>query len=139
MKQAMRDRDKVRLSVLRMVRAAVKNEEIAARRPFSDDEIAGVLRREVKQRQDTMRMIEGADRSDAMAELQAELAVLYGYLPARLDDAAIRAVAAEVIRETGARSRADMGRVMPAVMKRVGAGAEGRTVNRIVQEELAAL
>ncbi len=139
LKQAMRERDKTRLSVLRMVKSAVKYREIEVLHPLSDDEVIAVFRKEVKQRQDALDSVQGMDRADFTAALQAELSVLYAYLPASLSEAEIRAVVSGVVAEVGASSRADMGRVMPVVMKRVGARAEGKTVNRIVQEILSGL
>ncbi len=139
LKQAMRDRDKTRLSVLRMVKSAVKYREIEALHPLSDDEVTAVLRKEVKQRQDALETVQGTDRADFIAALRAELAVLYTYLPASLSEEEIRVIVGEIVAEVGASSRADMGRVMPAVMTRVGARAEGKTVNRVVQEFLSGL
>ncbi|MCY0900768.1 MAG: GatB/YqeY domain-containing protein [Firmicutes bacterium] len=136
LKQAMRDKDKVKLSVLRMVKAAVRNAEIDGRRDLSDDEVIGVLRKEVKQRRETIATLEGSGREDLIAEAEAEILVLSAYLPAALSEAELIAIVREVAEQVGAVSKADMGKLMPAVMKRVGAAAEGRTVNRIVQSVL---
>ncbi|MHB1683203.1 MAG: GatB/YqeY domain-containing protein [Bacilli bacterium] len=134
-----RDRDKTRLSVLRMVKSAVKYREIEVQRPLSDDEATAVLRKEVKLRQDALDTVQGMDRADFTAALRAELAVLYTYLPASLSEEEIRAIVSGIVTEVGATSRADMGKVMSAVMNRVGVRAEGKTVNRIVQEHLSHL
>jgi len=134
--QAMRDKDKVKLSVLRMVKAAVRNAEIDGRRDLSDDEVISVLRKEVKQRRETLATLEGSGREDLIAEAEAEILVLSAYLPAALSDAELIAIVREVAEQVGAVSKADMGKLMAAVMKRVGASAEGRTVNRIVQSVL---
>lgn len=136
LKQAMRDKDKVKLSVLRMVKAAVRNAEIDGRRDLSDDEVIGVLRKEVKQRRETIATLEGSGREDLIAEAEAEILVLSAYLPAALSEAELIAIVREVAEQVGAVSKADIGKLMPAVMKRVGAAAEGRTVNRIVQSVL---
>ncbi len=139
LKQAMRDRDKTRLSVLRMVKSAMKYREIEVHRPLSDDEATAVLRKEVKLRQDALDTVQGMDRADFTAALRAELAVLYTYLPASLSEEEIRVIVSGIVTEVGASSRADMGKVMSAVMNRVGVRAEGKTVNRIVQEHLSHL
>lgn len=139
LKQAMKDRDKTRLSVLRMVKSAVKYREIEVLHPLSDDEVTAVLRKEVKQRQDALETVQGTDRADFIAALRAELSVLYTYLPASLSEEEIRVIVSEVVAEVGASSRADMGKVMPVVMTRVGSRAEGKTVSRVVQEFLSGL
>lgn len=139
LKQAMRDKDKVRLSVLRLVKAAVRNAEIDRRVTLGEEEIIGVLRREVKQRKESLLAIEGAGRDDLVAELNEEISILEEYLPQSLTDEQIQAIVRDVVQEVGAVSKADMGKVMPVVMKKISGQAEGRTVNRIVQEVLSTL
>ena len=139
LKQAMRDKDKVRLSVLRLVKAAVRNAEIDRRVTLGEEEIIGVLRREVKQRKESLLAIEGVGRDDLVAELNEEISILEEYLPQSLTDEQIQAIIRDVVQEVGAVSKADMGKVMPVVMKKISGQAEGRTVNRIVQEVLSTL
>ncbi len=139
LKQAMRDKDKIRLSVLRLVKAAVRNAEIDRRVTLGEEEIIGVLRREVKQRKESLLAIEGAGRDDLVAELNEEISILEEYLPQSLTEEQIQAIVRDVVQEVGAVSKADMGKVMPVVMKQIGGQAEGRTVNRIVQEVLSTL
>ncbi len=135
--QAMRDKNKVRLSVLRMVKAAVRNAEIDSHRTLSDEEVLGVFKKEVKQRKDTLASVAGTDRTDVVQEVEAELAILQEYLPAELSPTEIEAIVAEVVRETGATSKADMGKVMPLVMSKTAGRADGRTVSKIVQDSLS--
>lgn len=135
--QAMKDKDKVRLSVLRMVKSAVRNAEIDAHRTLTDDEVLAVLRKEVKQRRETIATLEGSGRAELIADAKAEIAILSSYLPTALSDDEVRAIIRDVATEIGASMKADMGRLTPAVMKKVGASAEGRTVSRLVQEFLA--
>ncbi|PWI56843.1 GatB/YqeY domain-containing protein [Sulfoacidibacillus thermotolerans] len=137
LKQAMRDKDKVRLSVLRLIKAAMKNQEIESHHALSDEEILSVIRKEVKQRKDALEAVKGSERADFIASVEAELEVLSSYLPAPLALDEIRSIVLDVVRETGASSRADMGKVMPVVMERVGSRAEGKTVSQVVQEVLA--
>lgn len=139
MKQAMRSKDKMRLSVLRLVKAAIRNTEIDKKITLGDEEIVGILRKEVKQRKETMTTIEGSGRDDLIEELKLELEILGEYLPAEMDEAQIELLVQEVIRKVGATSKADLGKVMPVVMKRIGGQAEGRTINRIVQQVLGNL
>lgn len=136
LKQAMKGRDKVRLSVLRMVKSAMQNAAIEARRDLTEDEILAVVRREVKQRNDTLATIAGGGREEAEREIHAEIAILEEYLPAQLGEEELRRLILRVVRETGAASKADMGKVMPLAMKEVGGRADGKTVNRLVQEVL---
>lgn len=139
LKQAMRDKDKVRLSVLRMIKAAMKYQEIEAHQALTDDEVMAVIRKEIKQRKDALETVKGSDRADFIASIEAELEVLYSYLPAQLSLEELRGVVVGVVHETGATSRADMGKVIPVVMNRVGSRAEGKTVSQVVQEVLANL
>lgn len=137
LKRSMKDRDTVRVSVLRMVKAAVKNAEIGGGRPLTDDEILGVMRREVKERNESLEAFRKSSREDLIAASEAELAVLYSYLPAPLTDDEITEIVREVVAAVGARSKADIGKVMPVAMARIGLRGDGRTVNRVVQEILS--
>jgi uncharacterized protein YqeY len=139
MKQAMRSKDKVRLSVLRLVKSAIKNAEIDKRITLGEEEIIGVLRKELKQRKESLLAIEGAGRDDLIAALNEEMQILETYLPQPLREEQIEQLVREAVQEVGAVSKADMGKVMPVVMKKIGGQAEGRIVNRIVQEVLSSL
>ena len=139
MKQAMRSKDKVRLSVLRLVKSAIKNAEIDKRITLGEEEIISVLRKELKQRKESLLAIEGAGRDDLVAALNEETQILETYLPQSLREEQIEQLVREAVQEVGAVSKADMGKVMPVVMKKIGGQAEGRIVNRIVQEVLSSL
>ena len=139
MKQAMRSKDKVRLSVLRLVKSAIKNAEIDKRITLGEEEIISVLRKELKQRKESLLAIEGAGRDDLVAALNEETQILETYLPQSLREEQIEQLVREAVQEVGAASKADMGKVMPVVMKKIGGQAEGRIVNRIVQEVLSSL
>lgn len=139
MKQAMRSKDKVRLSVLRLVKSAIKNAEIDKRITLGEEEIISVLRKELKQRKESLLAIEGAGRDDLIAALNEEMQILETYLPQPLREEQIEQLVREAVQEVGAVSKADMGKVMPVVMKKIGGQADGRIVNRIVQEVLSSL
>ena len=139
MKQAMRSKDKVRLSVLRLVKSAIKNAEIDKRITLGEEEIISVLRKELKQRKESLLAIEGAGRDDLIAALNEEMQILETYLPQPLREEQIEQLVREAVLEVGAVSKADMGKVMPVVMKKIGGQADGRIVNRIVQEVLSSL
>ena len=106
--KAMRDKDKIRLSVLRMVKAAVRNQEIDSHKTLTDEEVLSVFRKEVKQRRDTLASVAGKDRSDIVEEVKAELAILEEYLPVALTEAQIEEIVVKVVQEVGATSKADM-------------------------------
>ena len=137
--KAMRDKDKIRLSVLRMVKAAVRNQEIDSHKTLTDEEVLSVFRKEVKQRRDTLASVAGKDRSDIVEEVKAELAILEEYLPVALTEAQIEEIVVKVVQEVGATSKADMGKVMPLVMANVAGRAEGKIINTIVMRTLSAL
>jgi uncharacterized protein len=136
MKDAMRAGDKVRLGAIRRARAALKNAEIEARAPLGDDAAVRVLRGLVKQHRESIEGFTAGGRDDLVAKERAEMEVLEAYLPAQMDAAAIEAVVSEVIASEGADAPSDTGRVMKAVMGRVGGQADGKEVRGIVQRLL---
>jgi uncharacterized protein len=136
MKDAMRAGDKVRLGAIRRARAALKNAEIEARAPLGDDAAVRVLRGLVKQHRESIEGFTAGGRDDLVVKERAEMEVLEDYLPAQMDAAAIEAVVSEVIASEGAGSPSDTGRVMKAVMGRVGGQADGKEVRGIVQRLL---
>jgi uncharacterized protein YqeY len=137
MKQAMKDKDKLKLSVIRMVKASVKNEEINQGKELSDDEVLTVLTRELKQRRDSLQEFEKAGRDDLAATARDEINVLMEYMPEQLSEEEIRALVSEVIQQTGASSKKDMGKVMGVLMPKVKGRADGALVNKVVQESLS--
>lgn len=136
MKQAMKAQDKFRLSTIRMVRASVKNQEIELRRPLDDNEVLEILSREVKQRKDSLQEFTKAGRDDLAVPLEAEIAIIAQYLPQQLTEEEIKAIVTQTIQETGASSKADMGKLMGALMPKVKGRADGKLVNQIVQQQL---
>lgn len=138
MKQAMKDREagKLRLSVIRMVRANIKNIEINEKKELNDDEVLAVLMKEVKMRQDSLVEFQKAGREELVAQAKEEIAVLNGYLPEALSDEELKAIVVEVIAAVGATSPKDMGKVMPAVMGKTKGRADGKRINAIVRELL---
>lgn len=104
MKQAMKDREagKLRLSVIRMVRANIKNVEINEKKELNDDEVLAILLKEVKMRQDSLVEFEKAERSELAEQAKAEIEILKKYLPEPLSDEELRVMVAEAISETGA-------------------------------------
>lgn len=136
-KQAMKSKDKVRLSVLRMVKSAVKNREIESGKPLNDDEVLGVFQKELKQRRDSLQAFESAGRTELVEDVKAEIDVLTSYLPKQLTEDEVKAIVEAVIREVGASGKADVGKVMSAVMPKVKGKADGRVIQSVVQSLLA--
>jgi hypothetical protein len=137
MKLAMKSQDKFKLSVIRMVRASIKNLEIDQRKTLDDQEVLDVLNREIKQRKDSLQEFEKAGRNDLAESLKAEIAVLMDYMPQQLTDEEVKAIVQQTIQEVGASSKADMGKVMSALLPKVKGQADGKTVNSFVQQFLA--
>lgn len=137
MKQAMRSQDKFRLSVIRMVRSSIKNIEIDQRKTLDDQEVLDVLNREIKQRRDSLQEFEKAGRQDLADQLKQELLILADYMPQQLSEDEVKAIVQQTIQEVGASSKADMGKVMGALMPKVKGLADGKLVNQIVQQSLA--
>lgn len=140
LKQAMRDKDKVRLRTLRSLRAALKNKEIDQRQGgeetvLSDQEQLAVLRKQVNQRKDSIEQYEQAGRDDLVQTEQEELDVLDEYMPDPLSDDEIDDILRDIIDEVGAESMADMGPVMGRAMNTL----RGRVEGGRVQERVKAL
>ncbi len=136
LKTSLRAGNAIRVSTIRLARAAIHNTEIERGRPLTDDEIRDVLSKEAKRRREAIEMFARGRRDDLVAKESLELAILTEYLPAALSAEEIRAVVAEAIAQVQAKGRKDMGKVMGVVMPRVKGKADGQTVNRIVQEML---
>ncbi|WP_440602566.1 GatB/YqeY domain-containing protein [Bacillus sp. GB_SG_008] len=137
MKQAMKNKEKEKLTVIRMVKAALQNEEIKLQHSLLEDEELTVLTREVKQYKDSLLEFEKAGREDLVDKLKSEIQILETYLPEQLTEEELAAVIQQVISEVGAASKADMGKVMSAVMPKVKGKADGSQVNRLVSQLLA--
>ena len=136
LKQALRDGDKGKRSVIRLVMAAVKNAEIARQTELDDGSILGVIAKEVRQRRESIEAFKQGNRQDLVAQEEAELAILQGYLPEQLTREEIIAEARRVIGEVGAQGPADKGKVMPKLIAHLKGKADGREINAVVTELL---
>ena len=137
LKQAIRARDNVRRSVIRLVMAAIKNAEIARRAALDDADILGVIAKEVKQRHESIEAFRQGNRHDLVAQEEAELAILKEYLPQQLTREEIIAEARQVIAEVGAQGPGDKGKVMPKLIAQLKGRADGREINTVVTELLS--
>ncbi|MGM9987901.1 MAG: GatB/YqeY domain-containing protein [Bacillaceae bacterium] len=135
MKQAMRNKDKQSLSVIRLVKASIQNEAIKLGKQDSGltpDEELTILTREVKQRKDSLHEFNKAGRQDLVDKLNSELAVLELYMPKQLSEEELIEIVKTTILEVNAASKADMGKVMGALMPKVKGKADGSLVSKTV-------
>ena len=134
----MKKHDAVRLSTLRMLKAALMNREIERGHTLDDGESLQVVASLVKQRKDSIEQFTQGGRPELADKEQAEIHILETYLPAAAEPAAVEQAVADAIQETGATSLKDMGRVMKAVMTRLaGQTIDGKAVNELVRRKLA--
>jgi uncharacterized protein len=140
MKVAMKAKEegKLRLSVIRLARAAIKNAEIDKKTEFTDAEVIEILAREVKMRRDAIIEFEKANRPDTVDTLNQEISILMDYLPQQLSEEKIRQMAQEIITQAGAQGLKDLGKVMGAITPKTKGRADGKLVNQIVRELLGA-
>ena len=136
LKTAMKNKDALRLSVIRLAKAAVMNLEIARGHQLSDQEVIEVLAKEAKQRTDSIVEFEKAGRKDLVENLQKEIQIVQSYLPAQLSETELQNIIREIIAQVGATSKKDINKVMPALMPKVKGRADGKLVNQIVNSIL---
>lgn len=166
MKTAMRAKEEPRLTTIRSLRAALKNEEVAKRarertkvlkrlsqergvkpeeinadelpeaEPLTEAEMLQIIRGEIKKRQESVEAYRSGGRAEAAANEEAEIAVLSAYMPQQMSADELRPLVQQVIQEVGATSKADLKKVMPVVMQRYKDRADGRALNQLVQELL---
>src|SRR6266498_4113189 len=139
LKDAMRAKDTTKLAVLRMLKSALKYAAIAksgAEAELSDAEAAQVMRKQVKQRQDSIESFEKGGRAELAQKEREELAILNGYLPQPMSADDISKIVGETITEAGASSRAQMGAVMKALQAKVAGRVDGKALSAEVQKQL---
>jgi uncharacterized protein YqeY len=137
MKQAMKARDVLRLSAVRMVRSTIRNREIDLKRELDDQGVIEVISSLAKQRRESIRLYGEGNRPDLVEKEEDELAILLDFLPAQLTGDEIAELVARVIREMEARGSKDMGRVMKALAPLTAGRADGKTVSDTVRELLS--
>jgi uncharacterized protein len=140
LKEAMKAKDAARLGVLRMLKSALKYsaiEKSGTEGRLDDTEATQVIRKQVKQRQDSIESFEKGGRPELAAKEKAELAILQSYLPQALSADELAKIVSETIREVGATSKAQMGVVMKALQTKVAGRADGKTLSQEVQRQLS--
>jgi len=135
--ESMKARTAERTSTLRMLQAALKNEQINAGHDLSDDEAMAVIRKGIKQRQDSVEQFTKGNRPELAAKEQAEIAVLKSYMPPELSDAELESGLREIVASTGAQSKKDMGKVMKEATARYKGRVDGRKIQEIVSRLLS--
>lgn len=135
-KEAMRAKDKERLSTLRMLLSAVKNEKIEKKSDLSEDEFLTVVQRLVKQRKDSASQYRDGGREELAAKEESEIEILESYLPKQASDDEIRSAIAAQIEAEGLEGPKAIGPIMRAMMQRFGAAADGGKINQIARELL---
>jgi hypothetical protein len=137
-KEAMKARDSIRASTLSFLRAALANATIEKRnKPLDDNEVIVVIKRQIKQHQDSIEQFKKGNRQDLVDKETAELKILESYLPKQLSADEIKKIIEEIVTATGASSPKDMGKVMKEVMAKVGGSADGKLVSDLVKERLS--
>ena len=135
----MREKNAMKLAVLRMLKAAIMNaaiEKVGAQGQLSDGDATQVIRKQVKQRQDSIESFEKGGRAELAAKEKDELSILQSYLPQQMSADELSKIVRETIAEVGATSKAQMGAVMKALQPKVAGRADGKTLSAEVQKQL---
>ncbi|MCD5323620.1 MULTISPECIES: GatB/YqeY domain-containing protein [Pontibacillus] len=138
MKEALRNKEKERLSVIRMVKASLQNEALKlGKDELTEEEELTVLSREIKQRKDSLQEYKSAGRDDLAQKDERDIEIIQSYMPDQLSEEELDAIVQETINEVGVSSKKDMGKVMSAIMPKVKGKADGSLVNQFVQKHLS--
>lgn len=140
MKTAMKAKDKIALGTIRTLKSSIKNAAIekgGADAVLDDAEVMAVIRKQIKQRQDSLTQYNDNGRPELAEVEQNEINVLEKYLPTPLTQEEVEAIVAEAIAETGASSKADMGKVMGVAQKKADGKTDGKTISQAVMKALA--
>ena len=130
--ESMKARTADRTSTLRMLQAALKNEQINVQHELSDEEVLAIIRKSVKQRQDSIEQYTSGNRADLAAKEAAEIEILKAYMPPELSDAELESGLREIVASTGAQSKKDLGKVMKEATARLKGRADGKKIQEIV-------
>jgi len=133
---AIKGRDKEKLSVLRVLKTAIKNKQVELRQELNEDQIRGVISSEIKKRKEAIEAFNQGSRPDLVEKEEVELKILSDYLPPQLSGEEIKEVLAHVIEELSASGPKDLGRVMKSAMPKLAGRADGREVNQLARELL---
>ncbi len=137
MKDAMRNKDTVRLSIVRMIMAAVKNAEIVKKvKKLEDADVIQVIQKMIKEHKESIAQFEKGNRMDLVNKEKAELDILQKYVPSQMSEEELLSVIRATIQEMGITSKVDTGKAMKAIMEKVKSKADGKLVNQLVMSLL---
>ena len=136
LKTAMKAKEKVKVTTIRMVRAQLKDFQIAKRDELTEEDEISVLINAAKKRKEALELYEKSDRQDLIEQEKQELEIISAYLPAQLSKEKVEKVVLKIIEEVGASSPQDLGKVMGAAMKELKGKTDGKMVQKIVREKL---
>lgn len=136
MKTAMKNRDKETLNTVRMLKSALMNEKIKLGHDLTSDDEIKVLSSELKQRKESLEEFVKGNREDLADETRKEIKIVQKYLPKQLDPKELAKIVSDTIKETGAKTKADFGKVMKAIMPKLKGRADGKEVSKLVSQEL---
>ncbi|MBU2542350.1 GatB/YqeY domain-containing protein [Patescibacteria group bacterium] len=135
--EALKGKEELRLSVLRMLWSVIQNEEIEKKRELSDEEIQQQVARQIKQLRDSLQDFVSGGRKDLSEKAEQEIQILEGYLPKQLSNDELRQLITNTIEELGGVGSVDLGKLMGSVMKKVGSQANGNKVRELALEILS--
>lgn len=136
LKSAMREKDQLKLSTVRMLKSAIKYREIELMKPLDDAGVHTVIASEIKRRRDSVEQYRAGGREDLAGKEEAEIAVLQAWMPAQLAPEELAKIVDAVIARVGAQGPKDMGKVMKELLPEVQGKAEGKTVSELVKQRL---
>lgn len=136
LKEAMKNKEDVRKSVITLIRAAVKQREVDERVELSEEQVQDIIAKQLKQRRDSLEEFKKAGREDLIEQTQKEIEIITTYLPAQLSIEEIKTLVDEAIAETGATSVKDMGKIMSVLNPKTKGRADGKVVNEVVRKKL---
>ncbi len=137
LKTAMRAKDDVKLSVVRMLKSAIKYREIELMKPLDDAGVIGVISTEIKRRKDSVDQYKAGNRIDLAEKEEAEIRVLQGWLPAQLSEDELKKLVDAAVEKSGAKGPRDMGAVMKLLMPETQGKADGKVVSELVKARLS--
>ena len=136
LKNSMKEKNEIRKNTIQMVRASILQVEKDNGVTLEDDKIIEIIAKETKKRKDALGDYEKSGREDLIKQVNEEINILQEYLPKQLSKEEIKSIVKEIVEETGATGIKDMGKVMGAAKQKIGAAADGKTINEVVKEIL---
>lgn len=139
LKESMKNQDKEKLAVIRMVKGAIQLEEINKKRELSDDEIIAVISKQIKTRKESIVEFEKANREDLISQTKKEIEILNEYMPEQLSDEEINKILDAAFELIKPQAQSDMGKIMKEITPKLSGKADMSTVSKLVKEKLSAL